>query len=39
MIMMQGRNISTKAPGELKKMVDIGKLVLVPVARYKKMVR
>ncbi|BBO92486.1 cobaltochelatase subunit CobN [Desulfosarcina ovata] len=36
MIMMQGRNISTKAPGELKKMVDTGKLVMIPVADYKK---
>ena len=36
MILMQGRNISTKAPGELKKMVDTGKLVMIPVADYKK---
>jgi len=35
MIIMQGRNISTKAPGELEKLVKGGKIVLVPVERYK----
>jgi cobaltochelatase CobN len=35
MIMMQGRNISTKAPGELKKMLDTGKIIMVPVDQYK----
>ncbi len=39
MILMQGRNISTKARGELKKMVEGGKIVLVPIEEYKKWYR
>ncbi|KAF5432535.1 cobaltochelatase CobN, partial [Candidatus Methanophagaceae archaeon] len=35
LIVMQGRNISTKAPGELEKLVKGGKIVLVPVKQYK----
>ncbi|MBN1907392.1 MAG: cobaltochelatase subunit CobN [Deltaproteobacteria bacterium] len=34
-IIMQGRNISTKAPGELKKMLDTGKIELLPIEQYK----
>lgn len=33
-IIMQGRNISTKAPGELEKLVKNGKIALVPVKQY-----
>jgi cobaltochelatase CobN len=36
MIIMQGRNISTAAPGELKKMLDTGKIELLPIEQYKK---
>ncbi len=35
MILMQGRNISTSAPGELKNLVEKGNIVMVPIEKYK----
>ena len=35
MILRQGRNISTWAPGELEKLVKSGNIVLIPVKTYK----